>query len=194
MYARELFEEGGCTNTERLTQLLCGPKSGSILDRIYDRFSSRPHTLLHGDLRADNIFRTDPARGLSVEDSQLIYIDWQLMSVGPPGPELTQAWIHSVRPEVRRMDKKLLRQYHERLVSLQPEAKAYSFEMLVEDYILGLSVWWAALVTIGANTLPDFDQPESARMKRLWEISIPRTLIALEDHDCLAAIETIAAS
>ena len=194
VYGRSLFEEGGTRNSDSITRLLSGPESKLILDRISDRLSGRPHTLLHGDLRADNIFRSDPSRGLSVEDSQLTYIDWQLMGSGPPGIEFAQAWIHSIPVELRRKDKAVLQLYHERLVSTNPIAGAYSLGMLIDDYVLGLCLWWAALVTIGANTLPDFERPESARMKRLWEVSIPRTLVALDDHDCLAVIESIAAT
>jgi hypothetical protein len=76
IYGRELYDEGGVPSSEAITRLLCGPESGLIIDQITDRLSHRPHTLLHGDLRADNTFRSDPARGLSVEDSQLTYIHW----------------------------------------------------------------------------------------------------------------------
>jgi len=192
MYGRSVFDEGGAHSAEAITRLLCGAESGLILDRIAHRLSARPHTLLHGDLRADNIFRSDPALGLTVDESQLTYIDWQLLGPGPPGLEFSQAWIHSLPPEVRRQDTAVLRLYHERLTSLNDAAQAYSLEMLIEDYVVGLCLWWTALVTIGANTLPDFDDPESTRMKRLWEVSIPRTLIALDDHDCLAVIEKLA--
>lgn len=194
MCGRELYDEGGVPSSEAITRLLCGPESGLIIDRITDRLSHRPHTLLHGDLRADNIFRSDPARGLSVEASRLTYIDWQLIGVGPPGIEFAQAWIHSVPPELRRKDRDVLRLYHERLASLNPAAGGYSLDTLIEDYALGLCLWWAALVTVGANTLTDFDKPDSTRMKRLWEMCIPRTFIALDDHDCVALIEATAAS
>lgn len=90
---------------------------------------------VHSDLRADNIFRTDPALGRSVEDSELTYIDWQLVTAGPPGPEFTQAWQHSLPPEVRRKDRAILRQYHQRLVELNPAASAYTYEMLLQDYL-----------------------------------------------------------
>jgi len=53
-------------------------------------------------------------------------------------------------------------------------------------------MWWSAIVTIGANTLPTFDQPDSARMKRLWGQGIPWSLVALEDHDCLQVVERLA--
>ena len=192
MYGRDVCEEAGCTQIEPLTQILCGPACGEIFDRIYEVLSERPKTLIHGDLRADNIFRTHPSRGLAVEDSQLTYIDWQLLSAGPPGPEFTQMWQHSLPPEVRRNDREVLRQYHDRLVTRQPAAADYTYEMLLEDYVLGLVMWWSAIVTIGANTLPTFDQPDSARMKRLWGQGIPWSLVALEDHDCLQVVERLA--
>jgi hypothetical protein len=193
MYGRDLFDEAGVRSTEATTRVLCGSDSAAILDRIQDRLSSRPHTLLHGDLRADNIFRSHPTSGLGVDAARLSYIDWQLMGAGPPGLEFAQAWIHSLAPEVRRNDTDVLRAYHDCLTRLDPSAGAYSLDTLIEDYVLGLCLWWSALVTIGANTLPDFDDPDSARMKRLWEVSIPRTLVALDDHDCLAVVEAIAA-
>ena len=192
MYGGDLFEEPGCERIEPLTRILCGSACDAVLDRIYERLSTRPTTLLHSDLRADNIFRTDPSRGLGVEASQLTYIDWQLLSAGPPGPEFTQAWQHSLPPSVRRRDREVLRQYHERLVVRQPAASEYTYEMLLEDYALGLVMWWSAIVVIGADTLPTFDRPESARMKRLWGQGVPWSLVALEDHDGLRRVEQLA--
>ena len=90
---------GDLPGVAALTALLCGPQSDAILDCIYDTLSSRPRTLLHGDLRADNVFRTSD-RGH--EDADLTFIDWQVVHAGPPGPEFTQAWMHSLEPAVRR--------------------------------------------------------------------------------------------
>jgi hypothetical protein len=38
-------------------------------------------------------------------------------------------------PEVRRKDRAILRQYHQRLVELNPAASAYTYEMLLQDYL-----------------------------------------------------------
>ena len=87
-----------------MTNQLSGLKSVAIYERMVDILSSRPKTLVHGDMRADNVFRTDPALGKSVEESMLTYVDWQMVHAGPAGMEFGQAWFSSLEPEVRRND------------------------------------------------------------------------------------------
>jgi|RhiMethySRZTD1v2_1073278.scaffolds.fasta_scaffold155951_2 hypothetical protein len=194
MYGRDIFACGAFQAVEELTELLCGPKGVAIHEKIYDILSSRPKTLLHGDMRADNVFRTDPAAGTSVEESTLTFIDWQIIHAGPPGPEFTQAWMHSLEPEERRKEKSILKQYHDRLVELNPVTAAYTYDMLVEDYALSFCFWWTAIITIGVGTLPSFDKPEGARMKQLWGKGLFRSISALRDLDCLSLIKRLAAA
>ena len=131
IFGVDVFDpEGG--DVEAVTALLCGSKSHGIHRRIYDVLSSRPKTLLHGDLRADNVFRS--SAHTTVEDATLTYIDFHLVHAGPPGPELTEAWTHSLEPEVRRQERAMLREYHEVLVSRNPAAESYTYDMLLEDY------------------------------------------------------------
>ncbi len=189
-FGEDLLRKIG-NGTEELTAILTGPKCNAIHDHIYDVLSERPRTLIHGDLRADNIFRTHPDLGKSVEDSEVTFIDWQLLTAGPPGPEFTQAWQHSLAPAVRRKDKEFLKQYHDALVSLNPAAEVYAYDMLVEDYVLGFCFWWSALISLGITVLPDFDAPENARGKALWGQCIPYMLQAMVDHDCLSIIRQI---
>lgn len=193
MYGRAIFADPALQPVEELTALLCGPKSRGIHARIYAILSSRPHTLLHGDMRADNIFRTDPALGRSVDDSTLTFIDWQVVHAGPPGPEFTEAWMHSLTPEDRQHDTAILQQYHEALVALNPAAAAYTYAMLVEDYTLSFCFWWTAIITLGVGTLPLFDKPEGQRMKQLWGQGVQRATTAMRDLDCLAHITRLAA-
>jgi hypothetical protein len=189
MYGDELFERDRFHEASRLCELLCGPSSDLILDRIYDVLSSRPKTLLHGDMRADNVFRSDPPP--QGRRTALTFIDWQLMHVGPPGPELTGAWASSLEPDVRRNDLKMLRDYRVQLVELNPAAESYTYEMLIEDYALAHCFWLTTLITAGAATLPSLDQPQNARMKRLWERMMTRMLTAATDLSCLSRIEAI---
>lgn len=193
MYGHDILDPVEDAAVLELTELVCGPKCVGLLEKIYDVLSSRPKTLLHGDLRSDNIFRTDPALGLGVDESTLTYIDWQVIHAGPPGPEFTQAWMHSLTPETRRNDRDMLRQYHDRLVELQPVAAAYTYEMLVEDYSLAFCFWWSAIITLGVGTLPIFDKPEGARMKELWAKGAERSKTAMRDLDCLTLIKALAA-
>ncbi|MCH7744067.1 MAG: DUF1679 domain-containing protein [Proteobacteria bacterium] len=193
MFGASPFDAVGASSSKELTDLVAGPKCIAILDYMNEVMSSRPQTLLHGDLRADNIFRTDPDLGKTVDESTITYIDWQLVCAGPPGPEFAQAWQHSLPPELRRKDRDFLKQYHDTLVQLQPAAAAYTYEMLIEDYKMSFVIWWMALITLGAATIPVFDQPEGERMKALWGQGLPYMLIAMEDHDCLDMIKRIAA-
>jgi hypothetical protein len=189
MYGEDLLDTARFQEASRLCELLCGPSCDLILDRIYDVLSSRPKTLLHGDMRADNVFRSDPLSGGG--QSELTFIDWQLAHVGPPGPEFTEAWVSSLEPDVRRNDLAMLRDYRDLLVELNPAARSYSYEMLLEDYALGHCFWLTTLITAGAAILGSFDQPESARMKRLWERMMTRVLTAVTDLSCLARVESM---
>ncbi len=173
-----------------LTEMITGPHSQRLLEAIYRHYSNRPWTLVHNDLRADNIFRT---RGTEAERGELTYIDWQLVSPGPIGPEFTQSWQHSLPPEVRRKDLDFLKQYHHRLVELQPAAAAYTYENLVEDYRLAYIMWWMVLITIGAATFPVFFEPEGQRMKRLWGQGLSYMMQAMDDHRCLDMLNRLLA-
>jgi hypothetical protein len=194
MYGQDLFADTTLQPVETLTEILCGPASRAIHEQIYALLSTRPQTLLHGDMRGDNVFRTHPTVGPRDAPPVLTFIDWQLVHAGPPGPEFTQAWQYSLEPAVRRKDRALLQQYHTRLGALNPAAAAYTYAMLVEDYTLSFCFWWTAVISIGVGTLPSFDTPEGARMKQLWGKGIPRALRAMCDLDCLAHITRLAAT
>jgi Uncharacterized oxidoreductase dhs-27 len=190
MFGISPFDGPDASTSREMTDLIAGPKCIAILDYMTEVMSSRPKTLLHGDLRADNIFRSldKPA-----DESTITYIDWQLVCAGPPGPEFAQAWQHSLPPESRRKDRDFLKQYHDRLIELQPAAAVYTYDMLIEDYKMSFVMWWMALITLGVATIPVFDQPEGQRMKALWGQGLPYMLVAMEDHDCLDMIKRIAA-
>jgi aminoglycoside phosphotransferase (APT) family kinase protein len=180
-------------DVERLHELLTGPKCAEIHDAIFDTLSSRPRTLIHGDLRADNVFRSHPATCADADAATLTYIDWQLVGAGPPGPEFTEAWMHSLPSDLRRLDLGFLREYHDRLLMLQPDAAAYGYDDLCEDYTLSLCFWWSALVTLGDGVLPTFDTPAGARNRRLWDVGVQRSFAALRDHGCLQRVQDILA-
>jgi hypothetical protein len=191
VYGEDPFEDSQWREVEQLHDLLTGPRCTVIHEAIFDLLSSRPRTLIHGDMRADNLFRTDPAAGIDEDASTLTYIDWQLVSAGPPGPEFTEAWMHSLPPELRMHDVDFLRAYHDRLVQLQPAAAAYSYDDLLDDYALSLCFWWSALVTLGNGLLPSFETPEGARGKQLWHVGRRRSFAAMRDHGCLQRIQRL---
>jgi hypothetical protein len=192
MYGSDIFDREEDKPVEELTELLCGPKCVAIHEKICDILTSRPKTLLHGDMRADNIFRTNPAVGKSVEDTTITFIDWQTIHAGPPGAEFTPAWMHSLEPEQRRKDKDILKQYHDKLVELNPAAAAYTYDMLLEDYSLSFCLWWTTIITLGVDTLPNFDKPEGAPMKKRWGKGLFRSKSAMLDLDCLSLVKKLA--
>ena len=53
-----------------------GPKGTATMQKVYENWSTRPMTLLHGDARADNIFKSKEGDGFTI-------IDWQMITAGP---------------------------------------------------------------------------------------------------------------
>lgn len=193
MYGHDFFSTDDFSAIEAMTNTLCGPRSIEILDRITAILSSRPKTLLHGDMRADNLFRTDPAAGKSVDDSALTFIDWQLLHAGPPGPDFAQAWFSSLERDVRQNDLAILAEYHQHLLELNPAVQGYTYDMLIEDYALGCCLWWMALISLGTGAFPSFETPEGARSKQLWGRALGRIRYALTELGCPALINRLAA-
>ena len=173
---------------EPMTRLICDGNAQRLLDQIYKILNQRPRTLLHNDLRGNNIFRTKPQTG---ESSEITYIDWQLMAPGPPGLEFSEAWQHSVPPEVRRKDLDFLKQYHQRLTEIEPKTAAYTYQMLLEDYRLGYVLWWMTLISLGAAVLEPLETPEGRKIKALWGTNMPYMYQAIEDHDCYGIVKRL---
>ena len=191
-YGGEVFGMADTPSVEPLTEIIAGPKSEALLDYITSRLDARPKTLLHGDLRCDNLFRT---KGVAPEAAELTVIDWQLVHGGPPGPEFTQAWMHSLPVELRRRDTDMLRRYHARLIEVAPVAAAYTFEMLLEDYRLGYLLYWMMNVAMYPQILQGTDTaPDGERMRRLYEEAMRCMQIALEDHNCLDLVQRLSAN
>ena len=178
---------------EPMTRLICDGNAERLLCQIYKILSQRPHTLLHTDLRGNNLFRTKPQIG---EPSEITYIDWQLVSRGPPGLEFSQAWQHSIPPVVRRKDLDFLKQYHQRLTEINPKATAYTYQMLLEDYRLGFVLWWMILITLGTDVLKILETPEGretpeGKEAKGWGTTMPYMYQAIEDHDCYGMVKRL---
>ena len=190
-YGKDMFTEVDAPHIKELSQMLAGPHSRAILEYMSSRLDERPKTLLHGDLRADNIFRSNAD---TEEQTKLTYIDWQILHAGPPGPDFTQAWAHSLPPETRRHDKTLLKGYHDHLVQVNPAAGAYSYDMLIEDYQLGYLLYWMAIISALATSVPGLDEStDRERMTLLYAQVIRYMFVAMEEHDSLGMARRIVA-
>lgn len=192
VYGHDFFATGDFSSVETMIGQLCGPDSSAIYERMVEILSSRPRTLVHGDMRADNVFRTHPALDRSVEDSMLTFVDWQALHAGPAGMEFGQAWFSSLEPEVRRNDLAYLAEYHADLVALNPEAAAYTYDMLLEDYRIGCCIWLMLLISLATGAFPTFHQPEQARAKALWASCFRRIRFAMLELECPALVARLA--
>ena len=193
VYGHDFFATGDFGSVETMIGQLCGPDSLAIYDRMIDILSSRPRTLVHGDMRADNVFRSNPALGRSVEDLVLTFVDWQALHAGPAGMEFGQAWFSSLEPEVRRNDLAYLAEYHGSLVALNPDAAAYTYDMLLEDYRIGCCIWLMLLISLATGAFPTFHSPEQARARALWGNCFRRIRFAMLELDCPMLITRLAA-
>eukprot|EP01051_Picozoa_sp_SAG22_P002640 SAG22_NODE_120_length_19227_cov_7.584013_4_plen_205_part_00 len=79
--------------------LACSQDAHGFVKAAEVELSKRPRTLLHGDLRSDNIFKAkegDPAATAPYK-----FIDWQCLSPGPGGVDFVQLCTACMQPPVR---------------------------------------------------------------------------------------------
>lgn len=128
-----------------------------------------PQTLVHGDLRLDNVFFGD-ARS----DSPLVVADWQLVGRGVGAHDvaylLSGALDVGTAPDV---ETELLRHYHASLCAAG--VSGYSFEALVRDYRRGLLCALQVLCSPGDMELG------GARGQDLMRLWIERAVARLRD-------------
>jgi hypothetical protein len=99
----------------------------TLVGELEGRFGKRPYTLVHGDLRLDNLF-------LPVRDGdRFTVIDWQGATLGPGAADLSYWLALSLTVEVRRAhEDELLKLYHSTLV--EHGVDDYKFSQLKRDY------------------------------------------------------------
>lgn len=140
--------------------------------QILDDLFAMPHTLVHFDFRADNMFFDDGSDG----DGSVVVIDWQAISQGGGAADVGYFMSQNLTVDDRREnEQELLRAYHDTLVA--NGVSDYSFNQLVADYRVGISCGWMIPV-LAVGTL-DFT---SERAIALWTAVIERTQTALIDH------------
>jgi hypothetical protein len=120
------------------TRILAGlhPLVAAFVDR-------GPITLLHGDLRADNLFFT------SALDRALVALDWQICVTGRAAYDVGYLMAQSVTSEVRKANERdVLREYHDTLVA--HGATGYSLDDAWDDY--RRAILWSLVYPVGAMT------------------------------------------
>ena len=136
--------------------------------RILDDLAAMPHTLVHFDFRADNLF-FEPG-------GAVVVIDWQAISQGGGAADVGYFLSQNLSTADRRAhETDLLHAYHDTLVANGVED--YAYETLLGDYRVGIRCGW--MIPVLAVGSLDFT---SERAVTLWTAVIDRTQNALIDH------------
>ncbi len=146
---------------------------GAYLDRvaadgigIMYRLCEGPTTLLHCDLRLDNLF---------FDDEGVIFIDWQLVRKGPPAYDIAY-YLSSALNDYDSAEE-LLRVYHRALVA--EGVSAYTFSQLKTDYALALQ---SVLMTLATVDQVDVGSGRGSVLLRKWMQRLLQRLNADAGH------------
>lgn len=133
------IERVGHELTDEMKEI--GLRLGDRLGDILARFGAGPRTVLHGDLRLDNVFFDD----VDGRPADLAFIDWQFTARGPGVCDVAYFLSQSVDVEVRRKhEMDLLRLYHRLLV--EGGVESYSFAEMLEHYAWAVLYYFAVPV------------------------------------------------
>lgn len=149
----------------------------SSAEELHYRMGRLPQTLVHGDLRLDNImFGTTP------EHRSAVVLDWQGVIISAAVQDVAYLLTQNLTIDNRRShEDELLRHYHDRLVGLG--VADYPFERFVADYHLAALYLFVYAVVIG-GTLDPSNERGLAFMAQLIE----RASAAIVDHDLLSLL------
>ena len=132
-----------------------------------------PFTLVHGDLRSDNIFFSQPLQ--EGPSPSPVIIDWQTTGIGQPMTDITRWLTQSITIETRQAhEQTLLKIYHERLV--ERGVSNYSFKQMCQEYRLNLIV----TLLMFSMSMDEIDQ-SSERADALFHAMYSRLDSALAD-------------
>jgi hypothetical protein len=152
---------------DRYARFLCA------MPRLLDRYRSRRHlTIVHGDAHVWNaLYPTDPTDTLRL-------IDWAGWRIDTATDDLAYMMALHWYPERRaRLERPLLRHYHDRLVSHGVDG--YGFDALLDDYLL--SALWQITIPVWQAT---------AKLPApIWWSHFERAMLAFEDLGCAELLD-----
>ena len=160
----EILDESGNTYPK-----ISGDNLADEIDDMLCDLSTSASTLIHSDLRADNLLFNTSGDGVMI-------VDWQGCSFGPSSFDITYHMIQSLSIDDRRQNEtELLNHYINSLESFGHHITTDEVHKLYRNSILySLSI---------ACAVPLINDVESPRVKELAFSMASRTLAALEDHD-----------
>ena len=160
----EILDEGGLAYPH-----VSGDSLANEIDEMLCDLSTSASTLIHSDLRADNLL-------FNTEGDGVMLVDWQGCSFGPSSFDITYHMIQSLSVDDRRQhETELLDYYVSSMESFGHQITIDEVHKLYRNSILySLSI---------ACAVPLINDVESPRVKELAFSMASRTLAALEDHD-----------
>ena len=160
----EILDEGGLSYPK-----VSGDSLADEIDDMLCDLSTSASTLIHSDLRADNLLFNTVGDGVML-------VDWQGCSFGPSSFDITYHMIQSLSVDDRRQhETELLNYYVNSLEFFGHQITIDEVHKLYRSSILySLSI---------ACAVPLINSVESPRVKELAFSMASRTLAALEDHD-----------
>lgn len=130
-----------------------------------------PSTLIHSDLRADNLL-------FAPDHSAVTLIDWQGCGLGPPGFDLAYFMAQSLTVDDRRANEAELLEFY------RAELDAAGVALTTEEVRAGYAESMIYSLVI-ASALPLVGDPSEARVRDLATSMARRSIEAMRDHDQL---------
>jgi len=144
---------------------------------LHDRMGALTQTVVHGDLRLDNIMF-----GQSPMHRPLVLLDWQGVLISAAAQDVAYLLTQNLTTDERRThERALLARYHGRLV--EHGVVGYDVDTLWDDYRLAALYLFIYAVVIG-GTLDPGNERGMAFMSKLIE----RSTATILDHDLLSLL------
>jgi thiamine kinase-like enzyme len=143
--------------------------------QLLRRFAAMPHTLVHFDYRADNLFFDDVG--------DVVVIDFQAISKGGGAADVGYLLSQNLASDVRREhEDELLHTYHDTL--LANGVRGYEFDQLAADYRVGV-VYGFVIPVFAVGSL----DASSERAMALWTAVLERVQDAIGQHDAHSLLD-----
>ncbi len=134
-------------------------RTNDLVIEITAAMSQEPRTLLHGDLRVDNLFFDGP------RPEDVIFTDWQVPSRGKGVYDLAYFLTGTLEPDATAADEEgWVRAYHAALA--RAGVSNYDLDACLADYRVAVLQMLPRVFTASATV--DFTNPRGARLQQVW--------------------------
>jgi len=175
-FAESSYNDGWENFTRNFGDRL-SPRAMAIAERlktkiiaIEDAFASPPRTIVHGDLRYDNLFFSD--------HGEMAVADWQIILRARGPYDVAYFLSQSINPADRKaIEMDVLHQYHDKL--LEQGVTGYGFDQCLDDYRMTAMFCLVYPVVAGGNL-----DLANERGVELVTTMLGRSIATILDLDC----------